>query len=307
MTTPTAPGPPSLGPTVELTLRLMRRHGAVLIALYAVIDLPLYLLGTISADAFLAELTRATGPGGSLEPASISQEELARLVPALLQLLGMTILLGIVSSLSAGAVAVAVREALDGRRPRFGAALGTALRRSFPLLGSALLALGATVVLVAAGIGLLVLLGLIVGAPAVAPGGGLPTFLGLVVVVGMLVAIVALQVRWTFQFAAVALDGEGSIGALRRSWRFTRGSAWRVFGISLVFVFATFVLASLVGELGAAVAAGAAPPGSAARAGIALASGALGTSVIGVLIPVSLSVLYLDLRARYAELSRRPD
>ncbi len=291
----------TLGRIVEVTFTLIRRHARVLIPLYAVVDLPLYVLTTIASDAFVADLTRAVGPGGLAEPAAISAEEAAILLPGFLQVMATTLLLGVVSAIGAGAIAIAVREALEDRPPRFLAALGGAVRRSVALIGSSLIALAATVALLAVGFGMLVLLGIASGGPALTPGGGVTTFLALIVAIAIAVGIVALQVRWTFQFAAATLDGQGAVSTLRRSWRVTRGSAWRVFGVTLLFVFMTFVLGSLVVELGAAIAAGPVSGDAAVAGGISLVAGAIASSVIGVVVPVALTVMYLDLRSRSAD------
>jgi len=178
----------TLGRIVEVTFTLIRRHARVLIPLYAVVDLPLYVLTTIASDAFVADLTQAVGPGGLAEPAAISAEEAAILLPGFLQVMATTLLLGVVSAIGAGAIAIAVREALEDRPPRFLAALGGAVRRSVALIGSSLIALAATVALLAVGFGMLVLLGIASGGPALTPGGGVTTFLALIVAIGSEIA-----------------------------------------------------------------------------------------------------------------------
>lgn len=289
-----------LGDLLAQTLRLVRRHGRVLVGLYALVDLPLFVVTSIVSQTLYADLERVAGPGGLQQADGFTPEEVATLIPGLLQVAGLTLLQAVLAVVSAGAIAIAVSRAVDGQQPRFSSALGGALRRAPALLGASVLSLLAVIALVAVAVVPLAGAGVFAGGPVVAPGGGLPTFLGLVLIVAVTVAIVGLSVRWTFSFAAPVLDGQGPIGALRMSWRITRGYAWRVFGISLLVAFATFIIASLINELGGLLGSAIASTDTALGSAIVIVVGALGSSLVGVLVPVAMTLLYLDLRSRAA-------
>ena len=247
---PKPPGRLSLGDIVDLTLRTLRAHWRPLLLLYAIFDVPLFLLGSAVADTFAIELERAAGgPGLVGTPGAISPEETADLLPLLGQVVVAALVSGVVGTVGAGAVALAMGEASDGRKPSVRAALAGALRRSPAMLGGAALAVAVVVAVAAAAGLLLLLLGIVSGDAVLAAGGGPVTFLALIVLVAAAVVIVAVQVRWAFVAQAVVLEGAGLLGSLRLSWAVTSGATWRVFRVLLVLTFVVAVLSSLFLEL----------------------------------------------------------
>jgi hypothetical protein len=302
---PSAPGRLGLGDTVELTVRTLRTHWRPLLVLYALIDVPLYLLGTAAGSGFAAELERAAASGASGTPAppigsaAISPDELAALLPLLAQVVAISVLSGIVATIATAAIALAMRDASEGRRPGVGASLAGALRRSPALLVGTALAQAAVVLVVVVVAGLLVVLGMASGEQPLTAGGGPSTFLALIAVVAGVVVVVALQTRWTFVAQAVVLDRAGALDGLRLSWAVTRGSTWRVFLTLAVIALALVVLASLVQE-SVALVVGAAGGAAVAGGVIVTAVGALMSVVLGVMLPIATTIVYLDLRARRA-------
>ena len=96
-----------------------------------------------------------------------------------------------------------------------------------------------------------------------------------------------------------ALVKAGALDGLRLSWAVTRGSTWRVFLTLAVIALALVVLASLVQE-SVALVVGAAGGAAVAGGVIVTAVGALMSVVLGVMLPIATTIVYLDLRARRA-------
>jgi MFS family permease len=143
----------------------------------------------------------------------------AQLFPAALTFFAVTVLNAL--------LIVPVSAAVLGRRTPPGEMWQRAKGRLLPAIGLALLtglALGAVVVgLLVPGIVLLA-----AGPPAL---GALLLFAGVVaaVVLGVLLAV-----RWALAAPALVLERASVTTAMRRSWRLTQGSFWRVLGILLL-------------------------------------------------------------------------
>ena len=120
----------------------------------------------------------------------------------------------------------------------------------------------------------------------------------------LFMTVIGIGVYWTMAVQAAIVEGFKPTGSLRRSFALVRGSWWRVFGISLVFLLVALglgiVLAIPFALLSLAV-------GSGPTSGLSDWILALGRVVVGVGVPpvlfISGTLLYYDLRLRKEEYS----
>lgn len=107
---------------------------------------------------------------------------------------------------------------------------------------------------------------------------------------------IVLLVRWAVVAQTAAVDHEGWIPALRRSWRLTSGSSWRILGLFMLIVGPALAMG-----LGAiALPLGNASGFASVAFGIAL------DTVVASFFALTLAFLYFDLRACEANPHRRP-
>ena len=135
-----------------------------------------------------------------------------------------------------------------------------------------------------------------------ATGGGPLAFAAVLVFAAMLVLTVFVSIRWTFWPQAVILDGTGPLGSLGRSWRLIAGSTWRVIGYALLFGLAAGILQGLLAQVGLIVVdalAGVLPDDP--ELVLRFAVNTLATLLLAPVVPVAMTLLYLDLRIRRGE------
>jgi membrane-anchored glycerophosphoryl diester phosphodiesterase (GDPDase) len=294
--------PLGLGELFDGAVRTMRQNprvmfgvSAVLMAVTAVLSLVVLLLG-------VRRLTQTlTGAENGLtrdEVAAAASSGLLTVgVPAVLQALATIVLTGV--------LILAVSDAVLGRRPSVSDVLHRVGSRIWRLLGLSLLTaafyLVLTVVLAAPGVAL------ILASQEVAGG------IALALAVPALVAVACLLwVRLAFAAPVLLLERVGIGRALRRSWRLTVGSWWRVFGILLltavIAVVAGGLLSTPFGLVGTVVAealgGGSPDDGTAFRNGllvsqaIANIGSVLASTVTAPFTAAVTALLYIDLRIR---------
>ena len=147
----------------------------------------------------------------------------------------------------------AAAQAMGGRTVNLVEALGTGLRRFFPVIGLAICAFLA--ILVVAG-------GLVLVAAGVGALFGPTPRAGLMVagVLAAFVAMIMLYTSWFVATAACVIEKLGPIRSLGRSRALTKGHRWRLFGLLLaILVVAMIVGAVIFGLLFAMVGAGGFP------------------------------------------------
>ena len=156
---------------------------------------------------------------------------------------------------------------------------------------------------------LLALLALAVAAVALllslapgAIGGGPLAFVAILAVTAVLVAAVFVSIRWTFWPQAVMIDEAGPLGSLGRSWRLISGSTARVIGYALLFGLAAGIIEGLIAQLGLIVVSTVAG-GLSEEVQLALrfAVSSISTLLLAPVVPVAMTLLYLDLRVRRGE------
>ena len=122
------------------------------------------------------------------------------------------------------------------------------------------------------------------------------------VTIALTIAAVYFTVRLEFSSAALILENVGVWEGMRRSWRLTRGSFWRVLGILLLSLLITSTLTGIVsgavGMLGALATLGGGPGAySALMAGSSFISSLLQAAILPFASAVT-ALTYIDLRMR---------
>jgi hypothetical protein len=298
------PQPMDLGQMVDAVIGLYRQRPGLLLGLCAVLQIPAAIIGgllllpvpglmrdMLGFDPFVPTLT--TMPTSL--PTPTDEQLLGVLWPVSLA----TLVTTIASALTTTAVAVAVRQLRISAAASIGGAYGVVLRRLLAALGglaASTIALSGLLVLGVAGFALL--LGLAPGAT----GGGPLAFAAVLLLVAVIVLAVFISIRWTFWPQAVVLDGAGPLGSLGRSWRIIAGATWRVLGYVLLFGLAAGILSGLLAQLGLIVVDTVAPllP-EPVEVGLTFTVSVVTSLLLAPIVPVAMTLLYLDLRIRRGE------
>jgi len=216
--------PLGLGEILDGSFATIRRNPKATLGIAAII----MTISAVITSSLAVSLVSLPSPGQNL-----SSQQAAHLLGQIfadaLPVLGVTVLLTIiVQAVLAGLLAPIIAREVSGQR----ISAGDAWRVAAPRLPRVLLA---TVLVVLAGLGPLLLLGLIllIGFAAGAP----PVIYAAIGVPGFFVAVV-LSIWFSTMFSlvtpVVVLERERPGAALARSWRLVRRSFWRVFGIILL-------------------------------------------------------------------------
>jgi hypothetical protein len=228
-------------------------------------------------------------PGQQLTPAQATHL-VGRIVAVVVPAFGLTLLLTfIVQAILAGLLAPIIARGVGGQQ----ISAADAWRATRPRLPSLLLA---TLLVLLAGLGPLLILGLIVGIAFVA---GAPAAVYAVVALLGLVALV-LTIWFSTMFSlvtpVVVLENESPGRALARSWRLVTRSFWRVFGITLL---AGIIVAIAGGILQLPFTFFGALSGSGAVATVILVIGTIAAGTVTRPITAGVTVLlYVDMRMR---------
>jgi hypothetical protein len=249
----------------------------------ATFQLP-YLALTVLAEQPFASLLPTSGSAIYLTPGQ-SQSFLSSLVVALLVLLALAIGYQVfLLSLAQGAVVKVVGDDYLERAAGVGAALKMALRRAGPLVAFAVLA----GVLALAPLVLVVVLGLLAGGA-----GGIALVLlgGL----GWLIWVIFVGIKMSLGVQALMLERLGPIAALRRSFRLTTGSFWKILLFYLVINVVSLIVSELLQTLAGLMVS--AIPLTARYLVSTVASGAIGIFTSPFIL-ILLTLVYYDVRIR---------
>ncbi|GAB2547297.1 glycerophosphoryl diester phosphodiesterase membrane domain-containing protein [Brachybacterium huguangmaarense] len=248
--------PLSLGELLSAAARIYRLRPRAVFLVSGVVTVIAFALSTVLSGTsmlpFFASLdaTMTTTPAGDDPVVSTSD------VTDLLMLLIGSFAAGLVTLVSTQLVtavlaAIAMGEATG--RPLPDAAVWREMRRTGPrsvLLGAILALASALLVALPLGIGVLL--------AVVAPGSPGVTIAVLLIGTGIgLLLAVWLWARTVLAVPALVVEDLGPLAALRRSFELTRGRRlWRVLGIALLLVLATYVVSQVVGSVVGVVAMG---------------------------------------------------
>jgi hypothetical protein len=273
------PRPLGIGEILSMAFQLYRRHWGTLVAIAAVVVVPLTLLQYLLGDLVRTE-RETTSYGGVVTVTPTWLGAIAGLLAALAGIL--------MSGLLTGAITRAVAAEVAGEDP----SLEQSYRFGFHRLGS--------VLLVSVLVGLAIIGGLILVTAGLFLANALRSRdldmssapFGLVYVLFIILGIY-LGVRLAVSIQALVVEGRRGTEAMGRSWGLVGGHWWHAFGTLLVgWLLIGVVTAVLTAPFGAT--------GWFVQA-VAAAVATVVTLPYGVLVGV---LLYLDLRARKERLTR---
>jgi hypothetical protein len=286
-----SPYPLSLGRVFELGWSIFKFSWRTMILAAATCLAPGYVATTVISAAYsprfndwIAQATRATTLNQPVPPAPPDFDV------GVFLLIASSIFL-ITCSLVAAAALIRITDLVyRGGRTSALDSVRYALGRLLSLLAGQLLYL--------IGVLIILLLGVLV-AVALIVGGGLLIFLGLVVIVGTIAAILFLAVRTSLLAPAVVIEHVGGTDGFGRTWKLVAGSGWRVFG----YLFLTGLLVGLLGLLLGGIPAALLGLTHNTSYDVALTNviEALVGIVTAPLAPVVLTLLYFDLRWQRGE------
>jgi len=299
------PAPMDLGQIVDAVVVLYRRRWALLLGLCAVLEVPATILSGLILLPLPARLSAILG-FDILDPPTTIDPTTAVAAPTLEQTMGVLgpIWLSAVVSIIAGTLTtIAVVYAVVRLRLDHEAGVGSSFRAVLRRLGPIILTFAAYTV------SLLILVGLAVAAVALllslspgAVGGGPLAFVAILAFTAVLVATVFVAIRWTFWPQAVMIDEAGPLGSLGRSWRLISGSTARVIGYALLFGLAAGIIEGLIAQIGLVlVSTGARVLSEEVQLALRFAVSSISSLLLAPVVPVAMTLLYLDLRVRRGE------
>ncbi|WP_366181094.1 hypothetical protein ABXS69_02880 [Actinomyces timonensis] len=241
------------------------------------------------------------GTGEALTP----EEAWARLPSLLLGQLGSLILTFLATTVLSGLLIMTVSRSVLGRVVSASEVWSRVKGRMWALIGQSvligLISVGAVVVL--GGAALLVVYGIIKDV-----GPSLPPALSLLIILtAFAVAILAIALSWVFLVrftcapSALILEDIGIIESLKRSWRLSRGSSWRVLGALLLAALIAGTASSLLGLPISLLTSTNVLVGASALPLMAALQAFLTDLVQAIVLPFSAAVsalIYIDLRMR---------
>ncbi len=281
----------SLGRILRLGWSLFRHSWRTILGATAICMVPVYVLMTGVAASF--------SPLVNEWVVAAQSAQLQGLAPppppsgfgiAFFSLILATIVLALAALLAAAAIIRVVDNTFRAQPIGIGAALRDSLSRLASLVVANLLFLVAVI--------LIVFLGLISGVSLMI-GGGFPAFLGLVILVATVAALVFLGMRTSLVPSVAVIDRAGGADSLVRSWRLTSGSGWRVLGYLIVIGLIDGGLSLLLTGIPTALLR------LSDTAALDVAIGTVLNGLAGILLaaisPIVLTLLYYDLRWRAGE------
>jgi hypothetical protein len=268
----------------------IRRNPKAILGLAAVVmTISAVISATITRTLLNLGGLNLPSPGQQLTPAQFTHL-VGRIVAVALPAFGLTLLLTfIVQAILAGLLAPIIARAVSGQQ----ISAADAWRATRPRLPSLLLA---TLLVLLAGLGPLLILGLIVGIAFLA---GAPAAVYAVLAVLGLAALVLtiwFSTMLSLVTPVVVLENESPGRALARSWRLVTRSFWRVFGITLL---AGIIVAVAGGILQLPFTFLGAVSGSGIVATVILVIGTIAAGTVTRPITAGVTVLlYVDMRMR---------
>ena len=287
------PAPTPRKPVADLfeeTFRLYRRAFVVLVAISAVVQVPL-VLATVPMWSFQSRMFELTGDDPSAVAAQLEE---------VWSFMGLFIVLAVVGAIlgtfGAAATVYVTARARAGERPTFGDVLSALGRLAGRLLGYLGVWLGGGF-LVAIGVAV-VLFGVAAAATILAPRSDLDVLWTVLALLVLFVVGIAVIIRLALALPVLVLEDMGPVAALVRSWNLVRGSVLRTLGIFLVAWIAISVLTSIASPLYLpGMMEGLVTGSTTTYLVLGLVSAAVNTLVTPIL-PILLTLLYFDYAAR---------
>jgi Membrane domain of glycerophosphoryl diester phosphodiesterase len=294
--------PLSLGDILNGSVTIARRNPAATFGLAAIVMTIYGVISTLVAS--LVQTRLATDETALKNSQALTSQQIGHifgsLLDVLLPLAAVTLVLSLVLNAAlTGMLSAVIGRGVLGRRT----GLGEAWRAG--RIGAVA---GATVLLFLLGIAVIVPVALAVVVLALLHLTPVAVLLGVVGGIGCVVFEILLVIRLSLTLPAVVLERISPVDAIKRSWRLTSGSFWRLFGI-LILTGIIVAVASSVLSVPFSLLAGFIGGGSVGLFGAATttSAAALTISAIGTILaatvtrPISAGVsvlLYVDLRMR---------
>ena len=282
--------PLGVGEILDGAFASIRRNPKAILGLAAVVmTISAIISATITQTLLSAASLNLPSPGQQLTTAQATHL-VGRIVAVALPAFGLTVLLTyIVQAVLAGLLAPIIARGVGGQQ----ISAADAWRVTRPRLPSLLLA---TLLGLLAGLGPLLIFGLIVGVAALA---GAPAGVYAILVVLGLVALV-LSIWFSTMLSlvtpVVVLENASPTQALARSWRLVTRSFWRVFGITLLAVIIVAIAGGIL-QLPFTVLGAVAGSGIGRTVIIVIGTIAAGTVTRPITAGVTV-LLYVDMRMR---------
>lgn len=230
-TPPPKPGliplrPLGFGTLLGAPFQVLRRNpkatfGSALLVQGLSVLVSLLVLGPVTFIA-IDRMERATAAeADAVAAGSVTAILLAALIPVLLTVLASAVLQGV--------IVLEVARATLGEKLGLLALWKTALRRMWPLLGWVLLLAAGYLVIIAAAVGIVVLLA--VQGPALL---GATIAVGVLLGLGTVVLLAWLTIKTSLVPCAIVLEKLGVRAAIARSWSLTRGYFWKTLGVQFL-------------------------------------------------------------------------
>jgi hypothetical protein len=287
--------PLALGDILNGAVASARRNPVATFGLTAIL---VTISGVISTGITLT--VRATAGTVVIQPGqTLTSAQVSNFLSTFIPVLAVTLVLSfLIENVLTGMLTAVIGRGVLGRKVSIGEAWQVG--RIGPVVA-------ATLLVIVIAIGLPVPVVLIVIALALAHLGPLAALVGVVGGIATLIAEILLGIRLALTVPAVVLEKLGPWTAVKRSWRLTAGSFWRMLGIllltAIIVGIAAFVVQIPFSLLGTAAGGGGGVFGTAASAGTAAVIITAIGSILGSTVtrPISAGVtvlLYVDLRMR---------
>ena len=294
--------PMSIGTVFEIALRVIGRNGRALLGVALLVVGPSALLAAATSVRFSEVLTgilpadAVTAAGAAT--AVLTAAEVERLGGSAAVVLLASFLSGVFGLIAAAGSSAVVGADHAGRQIALVTALWACARRTWTVLGIALVTSLLTVGIIAAGLGAaLAAIVLLSSGPIQAGGPGV--FLALVAAVATVVAVAYLTTRWAVAVPVAALEDAGTRSALVRSWHLTGDNVLRTFAIVALAALVGAVLSGLMANLLGIVFADVLAPALGLEPVVVLTFVSAAAAVlVAPLAPVVSAVLYFDLLGR---------
>jgi hypothetical protein len=282
--------PLGVGEILDGAFASIRRNPKTILGLAAVVmTISAVISATITRTLLNLGGLNLPSPGQQLTPAQATHL-VGRIVAVVVPAFGLALLLTfIVQAILAGLLAPIIARGVGGQQ----ISAADAWRATRPRLPSLLLA---TLLVLLAGLGPLLILGLIVGIAFVA--GAPPAVYAVLALLGLVALVLTIWFSTMFSLVTpvVVLEHESPGRALARSWRLVTRSFWRVFGITLL---AGIIVAVAGGILQLPFTVLGAVSGSGIVATVILVIGAIAAGTVTRPITAGVTVLlYVDMRMR---------
>ena len=282
--------PLGVGEILDGAFASIRRNPKAILGLAAVVmTISAVISATITRTLLNLGGLNLPTPGQQLTAAQATHL-VGRIIAVVVPAFGLTLLLTfIVQAILAGLLAPIIARGVSGQQ----ISAADAWQATRPRLPSLLLA---TLLVLLAGLGPLLILGLIVGIAFVA--GAPPAVYAVVALLGLVALVLTIWFSTMFSLVTpvVVLENESPGRALGRSWRLVARSFWRVFGITLL---AGIIVAVAGGILQLPFTFLGALSGSGIAATVILVIGTIAAGTVTRPITAGVTVLlYVDMRMR---------